>query len=1093
MQSERYPALTYDEAKECLSFISPELDYKNWTLVGRSLYIGFGDDGFKLFDDWSSSGSTYNKKTIQSQWKSYRNTTGVTLGSLIYLAKENGWIPNPLHDASKDIDREKLHRERIRREEEAKARQKAESKAREKTLAKSEAQFNKMKPLTVASTYLKRKKIEVALDLIELKQGQDFFGKYTAWALYDSDNKFCGFERIYDTIDSAGKTKKLLAKKSKSSKGFGCLGDLSKAKHVFVVGGLADGIAAHISTNECVVFVVGEGNIPGIITQLQSKYPEKEFISAPDHDKAGLYVAKQSKTRWTVPQLEGDDWNDVYCKKGAEELKKQLNKINGFKKNYVQQEKLNIKIIENTCNLIKSAKGTGKSFSTGKWVRSRPDLKTLIISYRVPLLASLAADFKAQFYQDLIAPGSNNEFLRSTQRLVITPDSLWRLAGSKWDVVFIDEFEQTAQHYIISEMRRKTFNLDCLEDILRSSKTQILADADLSEQTEDFLEKIGITAGVANINTHKPRTDSTMYVYDSASHLEQQAITWLSKGESLFISSNSKNKVNNLAGQLKKMGWSFNKQFIDISSKNSQDKDVLQLIQNINERAPELQAILGSPSIGTGVSIDKHNFTKTIGIFRGHIGTAEQAHQQLARARGVTEYHVFLDPARHQLPTEPSIIERLLLDEPDLETCEFLGIENGQVCVKHKLFEWLYCKVKAFMNLNKNQFKQRFLEQAEAEGYKVVFVNKNELMAEIGKNCADAVRKTIHEELKVEIAEQPLLTEEQLKNALYDESEYKDSAIIKAQIFKSLNLEDYDKEDRSELLNELTFDEMIKRRVSKLKKLSVASLTTDVTKKLDIRNRKFATSRVDLKHYSKKKQHLVKILAAAGIDEKLNYNGKTWTNKETKALRSWLLRNRESLYKYSGIAVSFQSLKTPVRWFNDFIRGLGLTVNSEQKRSGKDRLWLYSIDEEQLKLVRELVSLRNKGIEAYLTSDKPEVYGEREQQQKSVTERTTVLYTNNTSNVTNDNDTKVSNNKACKVVNLFEDETKNHDTLTADDLVVMAAESVGVSIEFAYQNLSSDDIRDISLGNLTFELLETYLQMKQEEHKDEQLYFFACC
>ncbi|MFM9500911.1 hypothetical protein ACKI1Q_46015, partial [Streptomyces galilaeus] len=74
----------------------------------------------------------------------------------------------------------------------------------------------------------------------------------------------------------------------------------------------------------------------------------------------------------------------------------------GFVFNHIEQEKLNINLVEGTLNLIKSAKETGKTYSSAQWVKSRQDLKVLIVSYRVSLLTSLAKQFDAQFYQDLI-------------------------------------------------------------------------------------------------------------------------------------------------------------------------------------------------------------------------------------------------------------------------------------------------------------------------------------------------------------------------------------------------------------------------------------------------------------------------------------------------------------------------------------------------------------------------------------------------------------------------------------------------------------------------------------------------------------------
>ncbi|MFM9745166.1 PriCT-2 domain-containing protein, partial [Streptomyces brasiliscabiei] len=137
--------LTYQEVQECLSFISPDQDYDTWARVGRALHSEFGKDGFTLFDNWSSGGSNYKEKAVREQWKSFRTTDRVTIGTVIYLAKEGGW--SPVRDASQDLDPEvkkAQEQERQRRAAEAKARQEAEANARAKGLNDIHAQFKKL-------------------------------------------------------------------------------------------------------------------------------------------------------------------------------------------------------------------------------------------------------------------------------------------------------------------------------------------------------------------------------------------------------------------------------------------------------------------------------------------------------------------------------------------------------------------------------------------------------------------------------------------------------------------------------------------------------------------------------------------------------------------------------------------------------------------------------------------------------------------------------------------------------------------------------------------------------------------------------------
>jgi hypothetical protein len=78
-----------DQVQSMLRFI-PAHDRPQWIRVGMALKSEFGDNGFSTFDDWSQGAENYNPKSANSAWKSF-NDGAIGIGSLIHLAKENGW------------------------------------------------------------------------------------------------------------------------------------------------------------------------------------------------------------------------------------------------------------------------------------------------------------------------------------------------------------------------------------------------------------------------------------------------------------------------------------------------------------------------------------------------------------------------------------------------------------------------------------------------------------------------------------------------------------------------------------------------------------------------------------------------------------------------------------------------------------------------------------------------------------------------------------------------------------------------------------------------------------------------------------------
>lgn len=81
--------LTRDDIWGMLSAIDPH-DYADWLKIGMALESELGESGFSLFDDWSQTAENYKTSTVRSTWASFSGS-GVGIGSLIYMANQNGW------------------------------------------------------------------------------------------------------------------------------------------------------------------------------------------------------------------------------------------------------------------------------------------------------------------------------------------------------------------------------------------------------------------------------------------------------------------------------------------------------------------------------------------------------------------------------------------------------------------------------------------------------------------------------------------------------------------------------------------------------------------------------------------------------------------------------------------------------------------------------------------------------------------------------------------------------------------------------------------------------------------------------------------
>lgn len=93
------------DAEKMLSYIDPSCSRDEWIQIGMALRDEFGDSACHVWHNWSSSSTKYNHNAAQSAWRSFSND-GVTIATLVYFAKRNGWIPE--YQIQKQISKVKI-------------------------------------------------------------------------------------------------------------------------------------------------------------------------------------------------------------------------------------------------------------------------------------------------------------------------------------------------------------------------------------------------------------------------------------------------------------------------------------------------------------------------------------------------------------------------------------------------------------------------------------------------------------------------------------------------------------------------------------------------------------------------------------------------------------------------------------------------------------------------------------------------------------------------------------------------------------------------------------------------------------------------
>jgi len=152
-------SLTLDDVRDALMVI-PD-DRETWVQMAMAIKSEFGDDGKDVWVNWSESGDSYNKADADAVWNSC--TVGkVTIGTLIYLAKQNGH-KFTVEDLSKEEKaRRKELQELQRKENEKRAQETEEQKQawRERVAAACNEIHRRFLSDSGKSAYLQDKKVK---------------------------------------------------------------------------------------------------------------------------------------------------------------------------------------------------------------------------------------------------------------------------------------------------------------------------------------------------------------------------------------------------------------------------------------------------------------------------------------------------------------------------------------------------------------------------------------------------------------------------------------------------------------------------------------------------------------------------------------------------------------------------------------------------------------------------------------------------------------------------------------------------------------------------------------------------------------------
>ncbi|MDP4075230.1 DUF927 domain-containing protein [Acidovorax sp. A1169] len=270
--------ITPDLIRAALAHIPASLPRDDWARVGMAIKSEYPDTtGRDLFEDWSATADTHDARATRSTWQSIKAGGGVSINTLLYIAKEHGFKlpkatdlpapPDPAELARREAERAK------QRKDEQNSRQLAQAAAAAEALALWDAGSD-----SGTSAYLARKGV------------QAFGVRFTAdgWMLVpvrDAAGKLWNLQRVAPERARYG-TDKLFLKGGRKAGLWHWCGDPAGADVLLIAEGYATAASLHQATGRPVAVAFDAGSLAPVAKALRQAYPAALLVLCGDDDQA---------------------------------------------------------------------------------------------------------------------------------------------------------------------------------------------------------------------------------------------------------------------------------------------------------------------------------------------------------------------------------------------------------------------------------------------------------------------------------------------------------------------------------------------------------------------------------------------------------------------------------------------------------------------------------------------------------------------------------------------------------------------------------------------------------------------------------------
>lgn len=321
-----------ERIREALQFIDAS-DREIWLRMGMAIKSELADTGFDVWEAWSLQDDSFNTKDARDVWKSIRASGKVTIGTLFYEAKANGWRDDGAHQKPTPeelAERRSIAAERDAKEEAEITRKRADTASMAAAILKAATEAEANHP------YLSRKQVSPVATLREIDAGAAAAilgyhpktgGDQLTWRLLVVPVKQGDRISTLELIDEAGRKSALAGRGSKVGGYWATerLPDGNGAGLTLLIGeGVATGLSASEATGHPAIAALSSGNLPAVAKAIRERYPAAALVILADLVKAtgepdphAIEAARSVGGKLAIPDFGNDrdldmtDFNDL--------------------------------------------------------------------------------------------------------------------------------------------------------------------------------------------------------------------------------------------------------------------------------------------------------------------------------------------------------------------------------------------------------------------------------------------------------------------------------------------------------------------------------------------------------------------------------------------------------------------------------------------------------------------------------------------------------------------------------------------------------------------------------------------------------------